>query len=194
MNIHKKLLASIFALMLFPSLALADFTGRCIKVKDGDTIAVLYKKDIQVNIRLNGIDAPELKQPYGIDAKRYAKSLVYDKNVTVRDTGMDNYGRTMAWIVLPDGRDFSEEMLKAGYAWHYSQYDHSQKLADLEQAARDAQVGLWADFNPTPPWDFRHEEEALKDIKLHYRYRRPRAARSKSRENAGAFSDQIGPK
>ena len=194
MNIRKKLLAPILALVLVPSVALADFTGRCIKVKDGDTIVVLYKKDIQVNIRINGIDAPELKQPYGMDAERYAKSLVYDKAVTVRDTGMDRYGRTMAWITLPDGRDFSEAMLSAGYAWHYSQYDHSRKLADLEQAAQDAQIGLWADFNPIPPWDFRHEQEAVKDIKLHYRYRRPRAPSSKYRKNTGAFSDQIEPK
>ncbi len=194
MNIRKILIAPILVLALVPSAALADFKGKCIKVKDGDTIVVLYKKDIQVDIRLNGIDAPELKQPYGIDAKRFAESLAYDKSVVVRDTGMDRYGRTMAWITLPDGRDFSEEMLRVGYAWHYSQYDHSRKLAHLEHAAQDAQIGLWADFNPIPPWDFRREEKAAKDIRLRFRYRKSGAAKRKSREKAGAFGEQIGPK
>ncbi len=175
--------------MLLPSLALADFTGTGISVKDGDTIVVLYKKDIQVRIRLCGIDAPELKQPYGKEAKNYAKTLAYNKVVTVRDTGMDKYGRTIAWIKLPDGRDFSSEMLRAGYAWHYTQYDKSQKLQDLEQEERDSQRGLWADLDPIPPWDFRHEQEAP-DIKLHYRYRRPSEGKSKYRKNAGAFGGQ----
>jgi endonuclease YncB( thermonuclease family) len=42
---------------------LADFTGRVVKVADGDTLTVLVNKT-QVRVRLDGIDAPESKQAF----------------------------------------------------------------------------------------------------------------------------------
>ncbi len=173
-----------FALFIgFPTLAFADFTGLCTAVKDGDTIVVLIDNHIPVKVRLHGIDAPEIKQPFGKAAKRYASTLVYHRIVTVREEGTDKYGRTLGEVTLPDGRDFSEEMLRAGYAWQYKQYDQSQKFADLETEAHDAQRGLWADLDPTPPWEFRHMENSDNEqIKFSHRERRLRGA--------GGFLDQ----
>jgi micrococcal nuclease len=174
---HKKILLLCFAFIVFPALAFADFTGLCTAVKDGDTIVVLVDNHIPVKVRLQSIDAPELKQPFGKAAKRYASTLVYHRTVTVLEEGTDKYGRTLGEVTLPDGRDFSEEMLRAGYAWHYKQYDQSQKLADLETDAHDAQRGLWADLDPTPPWEFRHKENSDKEEPgSGRRGRRPRGA------------------
>jgi hypothetical protein len=47
-------------------------------------------------------------------------------------------------------------------AWHYKYYQNEQSpedrrlYAEAEREARAAKRGLWADPNPTPPWDFRH--------------------------------------
>ncbi len=178
MIVRKKFLLLFFAFIVIPSLAFADFTGLCTAVKDGDTIVVLIDNHIPVKVRLHGIDAPEMKQPFGKAAKRYASTLVYHRIVTVREEGTDKYGRTLGEVTLPDGRDFSEEMLREGYAWHYKQYDQSQKLADLETEAHDAQRGLWADLDPTPPWEFRHMENSDNEqTKFRHRERRPRGAR-----------------
>jgi endonuclease YncB( thermonuclease family) len=49
---------------LVPSVALADFTGRVVKVTDGDTITVLVHNK-QIKVRLDSIDAPESKQAFG---------------------------------------------------------------------------------------------------------------------------------
>ncbi|HPG42173.1 MAG TPA: hypothetical protein PLI87_22500, partial [bacterium] len=43
----------------------------------------------------------------------------------------------------------------AGYAWHFKKYSKDEGLAALEQDARKAGKGLWADKNPIAPWEFR---------------------------------------
>jgi endonuclease YncB( thermonuclease family) len=51
----------VLALLAASSAALADFTGRVVKVSDGDTLTVLVNKR-QIRVRLEAIDAPELKK------------------------------------------------------------------------------------------------------------------------------------
>ena len=58
-------------------------------------------------------------------------------------------------LVLPDGRSLNRELVAAGYAWWFRRYSTDRGLESLEQAARRARRGLWADENPVPPWDFR---------------------------------------
>jgi micrococcal nuclease len=60
------------ALALAPCAALVNFAGRVVKAADGDTITLLVKKK-QVPVRLDSIDAPETKQPFG---RRLQQSLV----------------------------------------------------------------------------------------------------------------------
>ena len=69
---------------------------------------------------------------------------------------VDRYKRTVAEIILPDGRNLNRELVRAGLAWWYQRYArHEPVLAELEVEARAAQRGLWADRNPIPPWEFR---------------------------------------
>jgi endonuclease YncB( thermonuclease family) len=77
----------------------------------------------------------------------------------VRDT--DRYGRTVAEIILPDGRNLNQEIVRAGFAWWYVKYAcHDAELERLEAEARAAGRGLWADKEPTPPWEFRTSKAA----------------------------------
>ncbi|MCR2123121.1 hypothetical protein CUPS3785_08570 [Campylobacter upsaliensis] len=53
-----------------------ELTGKVSRVIDGDTIELLAKENpynhiAKLKIRLYGIDAPELKQAYGKEAKEY---------------------------------------------------------------------------------------------------------------------------
>jgi endonuclease YncB( thermonuclease family) len=45
--------------------------GRIVGVHDGDSITLLDAENRQHKIRLDGIDAPELGQPFGRAAKRH---------------------------------------------------------------------------------------------------------------------------
>ncbi len=132
----------------------ADFTGRVVGVSDGDTITVLHDGKGE-RIRLHGIDCPEKRQAFGKRAKQVTSTLVFGKGVTVQVLDRDRYGRTVGVVLLPDGRSLNHELVRAGLAWMYRRYSDDQSLSDLEEEARGARRGLWADRNPIPPWEWR---------------------------------------
>ena len=112
----------------------------------------------QTKVRLWGIDCPEKSQAFGQVAKTALSNLVFGKDIDVESRGTDRYGRTLGWIVS-NGREVNLEMVKTGMAWWYRQYaPKATELAAAEQKARAAKVGLWADADPVPPWDFRYNK------------------------------------
>ena len=130
---------------------------KVIGVKDGDTIELLRNGQSET-VRLYGVDTPEKKQAYGERSKQFTSDLVFGRTVQLITHNKDRYGRTVGTIMLPDGRSLNEELVKNGYAWHYTAYSKDRKLADLEADARRFKRGLWQDPNPVAPWDFRKEK------------------------------------
>ena len=144
----------------------ATIEGRVVAVADGDTVTVLDASNIQHKIRLSGIDAPEKKQAFGQRSKESLSAMVFDQLVTVKTDKRDKYQREVG-KVLVSGKDANLEQVTRGFAWHYKQYELEQsandrRLYDLaEKEARAAKRGLWADADPMPPWDFRHNKQKL---------------------------------
>jgi len=132
-----------------------DLRGHVTRVRDGDTIE-LRRGGETVRVRVFGVDCPERGQPWSSRARQFTASLVGDREVVIRVKDHDKYGRTVGEVILGDGRNLGEELVRAGLAWHYRQYSHDPTLARLEAEARAARRGLWADPHPTPPWEFRH--------------------------------------
>jgi endonuclease YncB( thermonuclease family) len=126
-------------------------------VSDGDTITVLVDKK-PIKIRLEGIDAPEAKQSFGNRSKQALSDLVFGKEVRVKKTREDRYGRSLG-LVSTDGIDINAKMIQDGWAWHYKKYNRDSKLADWELQARAAKRGLWSESNPLAPWDFRDRQK-----------------------------------
>jgi endonuclease YncB( thermonuclease family) len=135
-----------------------SIVGEVVGVTDGDTVKVLRDRR-QYKIRLNGIDAPELKQAYGRKSKEYLAALVFQKKVEVVVRGMDRYGRYVGDVLI-GGKSANAELVAVGLAWHYTAYSKDQNLAALERAARAKRLGLWADPGPVPPWQFRRKKTA----------------------------------
>lgn len=76
--------------------------------------------------------------------------------MTVRVRDIDRYKRTVGEIILPDNRNLSQELVRAGLAWWYQRYARwDMVLAALEQEARDAKRGVWSDPQPVPPFEWR---------------------------------------
>jgi micrococcal nuclease len=133
-----------------------SWSGKCVGISDGDTILVMQGRR-QIKIRLYGIDCPEMGQDFGAQARRFTAQMVYGKLVTVQEMDRDQYGRTVAWVVV-DGQSMNKELVKAGFAWWYRYYAlQDEELRTLEDRARKDKIGLWSSPNPIPPWNFRLE-------------------------------------
>jgi micrococcal nuclease len=130
---------------------------RVVGVKDGDTFEIL-RNGQTITVRLFGIDTPEKNQAYGQRAKQFASDLAFGKNVRLIEHNKDRYGRTVGTIILPDGRNLNQELVREGYAWHYKAYSKDKTLENLEADARRFKRGLWQDPNPVAPWDFRKQK------------------------------------
>lgn len=140
----------IVCFFLLP-LSLFAFPAKVIKISDGDTIMILQDKQ-QIKVRLFGIDAPELKQPYGKKSKQFLANLIAGEVVEVEENGKDRYKRTLG-IIHFKGQDINAQMVLNGYAWAYVKY--SRIYVDQEKTAREKKRGLWQSSNPTPPWKWR---------------------------------------
>jgi len=117
-----------------PVVVQRKLSGQCFVV-DGDTLVIDC-----VSIRLAGIDAPELDQPYGNKAKWALVNLCRGQVVTAVFDGTSSYDRPVATCYLPDGRDLSEEMVKLGMALDWRKFS-SGKYRQFETA--DARKKLW---------------------------------------------------
>lgn len=146
------LLALIFILPAVVSAG--SFTGKLVKVLDGDTVEVLHDGKAE-RVRLAQIDCPEKDQPYGQAAKRFVLDIAAHKIVSVKIETIDRYGRTVGEVFLPDGSNLNKLIVGAGYAWQYKRYSKDPSYADLENQARTGRKGLWQDSNPVPPWEWR---------------------------------------
>jgi len=127
-------------------------------VHDGDSITVLTADKTQVKIRLEGIDAPELKQAFGAKSKQALSDLIFGKQVVVRVTGHDRYRRTLSRVIC-GGLDVNLEMVRMGFAWRYDKYSEDPALMAAQSAARAARRGLWSDPNPVQPWEWREAKK-----------------------------------
>src|SRR5437773_12301983 len=142
------------AVALAPGAAWADFTGRVVRVHDGDTLTVLVDHT-QVRVRLTDIDAPELGQAFGKRSRQSLADMCAGQVARVADRGKDRYKRTLGHVNCR-GLDANTEQVRRGMAWVYVRYaPKNSPLYALESTARSQRVGLWAEPAPVPPWEWR---------------------------------------
>lgn len=118
---------------------------------DGDTITIN-----KTQIRLFGIDAPELNHPYGKKAKWALVAMCKGMKIRAVITDTDDHGRTVAKCFLPDGRDISAEMVKIGMAIDWPKFsggiyrgletEDARKKLWLADARQKGRMHVWAKF------------------------------------------------
>jgi len=123
------------------------FEARVVKVLDGDTVDVRRGDGGVTRIRIHGIDCPEDGRPFAAVARRFTRTLIFDRDVLVAPLDRDRYGRTVARIRV-DGSDVGESLIQAGLAWHLRRYSDDPRLDALEREARQAGRGVWRDAAP----------------------------------------------
>ncbi len=128
-------------------------------VKDGDSF-VLQTGNEEKDVRLWGIDAPEgnTRQPYAGEARDFARQLYQRKNVTIVVHDRDQYGRIVGEVFLADRTSVNEQIIDAGWAWHFRRHAAEKtSFADAQARAQQAERGLWKDSDPIPPWEWRRD-------------------------------------
>lgn len=157
-------------LCLLAALLAASFTASAgdavtiLRVIDGDTLRVRDGEE-EITVRLLGIDTPEVR------ANRKAKKDAEEWGVTVEEIiacgekasafvsaiappglqvrltidGEDAYGRTLAYVALPDGRGLNEILVRNGAALAPSHYRHVRwvEFAEIQREAREKRRGFW---------------------------------------------------
>ena len=119
-----------------------EIDGFCFNVHDPDTISVLFTHNeeiIKYNLRLSGIDAPELhsknanERELCIKGTDYLKSLILNKIIKIKTSKPDKYGRMLVNIYDYDvSQCFNDLLIKMGYV---RPYFGEKKLAwDLENS------------------------------------------------------------
>lgn len=143
--------ATLALALSFP--AYADFTGKVVAIADGDTLTVLVKR-VLINVHLTEIDAPEKEQAYGDRSKQSLSDLCFGKIAKLDNKGKDRYRRTLARVYC-EGVDVNAEQIRRGMAWVFERYVTDRSLYQIQDEAKAARRGLWADKEPVRPWEWR---------------------------------------
>ena len=116
--------------------------GRVVSVTDGDT----FKAKIQgvvMNFRMADIDAPEMDQPFGGEARSMLAAALEGKDVVMLRVDNDPYSRLVVQVWIAN-LHINREVMARGAAWFDREYAHDDCLYQVENEARDAKRGLWA--------------------------------------------------
>jgi len=126
-------------------------TGKCVKVVDGDTLIIECDKDRRT-VDIEGIDAPELDQPWGKEVRSFVKDMVRSQELEIEivESGADG----VVARVFVDGTDLSEMLVSRGLAW-VPEDSTDADLVGMGSKAKDLPCGLWIDADAEPPWEFR---------------------------------------
>lgn len=124
------------------------------RVIDGDTVEVRPRVQGTEDVRLIGIDTPETggspqgPQPYGEKAAEFAERRLEGREVELEfdEEKVDDYGRALAYLYLPDGTMFNEVLLEKGYAQVATfppNVEYLQEFGRAQKEARRNERGIW---------------------------------------------------
>jgi endonuclease YncB( thermonuclease family) len=147
--------AALLAVVSAAQPAATIVVGTVSRVSDGDTLWVRpVGGGRPIKIRLDGLDAPEICQPGGREARQALQTLVLRQSVTVEVRLRDDYGRRVATL-RRDGRDVGEQLVRDGHAWNDRYHGMAGRYAAAEDEARAARRGIFGGPAALPPREFR---------------------------------------
>lgn len=127
-------------------------SGIALNCHDGDTCRVKISEKETRKIRLAGIDAPEIKQPFGKEAQAYIEKLIKDKKVELECEGMSFDRHTCRILLGP--LDVGREMVLSGLAWDSPLYSKKRYTENMT-LAKTEKKGLWREPSSVSPYCFR---------------------------------------
>lgn len=157
--VYIKYILLLALIMVLPFPASAELC-RVNEVIDGDTLSLSCEKYNGL-VGLKGIDAPEMEQPFGLEAKEYLQQIVSGQElILLKFTAATKKGI----LIMPGGRSVNACLIEYGLAWATDRKDSPKNyFMHYEKAARAIQAGLWSlDGNQTP-WEYREINDIVDD-------------------------------
>lgn len=157
----KAVLVLALALLAPPATTAAtSLAGRVTRVVDGDSVWLAPSTGGRaIEVRLSGIDAPEICQPHGVASRRFLAALVLRQPVQLqvdagRD-GRDRHGRTLGVLFVGDV-EVNRRLVEEGQAWSYGARGGAGPYGAQQRRARALGRGLHEDgVSLERPADFR---------------------------------------
>lgn len=136
----------LFIVLLISAITSLATPVKVKRVIDGDT----FETESGDRVRLLGINAPEMSDIFGQEAKQHLIELINDKTVELhadaRSSDRDRYSRLLRYIYL-DGNDINKKMILDGYAFAYLKYhfERAHEYKEAQQNASSKNLGMWGD-------------------------------------------------
>jgi micrococcal nuclease len=136
--------------------ATPPIAGTVLRVVDGDTLVVAPAEAgrAPITVRVDGIDAPEICQPHGPEARQAMSEMVLQQPVTLVVKAHDAHGRMLARVMKGE-LDVGDRLVRDGHAWsHRYKWDKGPYVAE-ERMATTLRRGLHAQGGAVMPREFR---------------------------------------
>lgn len=161
----------LLAALMACSLAWAErappfVVAQAVRVHDGDSAWLkplgdaAYQQRRKWVVRLQGIDAPELCQDFGVASQQALAVRLAGQRLGVTWLGKDTYGRWLVRLRLLDdvaNPDVGRWMVSKGYAWSYRFKGDAGPYESVQQAAQRQGLGLFANPKAIEPRAFRRK-------------------------------------
>ena len=169
-----------------PTLTQESILFEVLYCHDGDTCRVqVVSSSVSFNVRLYGIDAPELSkkhnvlsdQPFSKQSAQKLNELVRGKRVKLEQFNLDMYNRPIVRLTLLDNTDINLKMLNLGLAEVYRGSKSSvpdSKYLEAELNAKKQKLGIWSSPDYMSPYEYR---------KLNTKAKSKARSRSRSKSN-----------
>ena len=124
-------------------------------VADGDSLSFLPARGgPPLAVRLDGVDAPELCQPWGPQAREALQRMVQGRTLRLRVRGRDEHGRLIAQLLAGEV-DIGQRLVADGHAWSHRFRHDRGPYVEQERVALSLQRGLHAEVGVLTPREFR---------------------------------------
>ncbi|MFY9510961.1 MAG: thermonuclease family protein [Rubrivivax sp.] len=142
------------ALLATASAAAPPLQGTVSEVYDGETVLVNPPSGAAFQVKLNGIDAPEICQTWGTEAKAALKEWVQDRQVSILPAGRADKASLSGTLML-EGANINRRMVEEGHAWSVRTRWDQGPFMKQERMAKALNRGLFGQCGAQMPADFR---------------------------------------
>ena len=153
----------LFCLLVMQAPFALAWQGVVDRVISGDSLKIRHDSNHIYDVRLYGVDSPELTQTNGLAARDAAKKLVEGKSVDVQVINIDPNGEAIAVVYINDQYSLQAFLVGSGWAWVYDGHCDlkiCKQWQSMETQAKAASRGLWIDPHPVAPWKWREQRYA----------------------------------